>query len=209
MDQISIGKFISECRKEKHMTQAALAEKLGISDRAVSKWETGRSMPDASIMLDLCELLGITVNDLFNARRITMDNYKEIAEKTMLELRQREESTARRMLTLEIVLGFISCFYLLAMILLATLLNLPDWARALIIVGGSAGFMVGMCFCMKIEQEAGYYACPNCGKRYVPKYFTVFMAPHVNRTRYMRCPHCDKRGWHRKVLVGNEDSLEL
>ena len=57
MDQIKIGKFIASCRKEQGMTQAVLAEKLGISDRAVSKWETGKSLPDSGIMLELCELL--------------------------------------------------------------------------------------------------------------------------------------------------------
>ena len=64
MDQIKIGKFIASCRKEQGMTQAVLAEKLGISDRAISKWETGKSMPDSGIMLDLCELLKINVNEL-------------------------------------------------------------------------------------------------------------------------------------------------
>ncbi len=66
MDQIKIGKFIASCRKEQGMTQAVLAEKLGISDRAVSKWETGKSMPDSGIMLELCELLKINVNELLS-----------------------------------------------------------------------------------------------------------------------------------------------
>ncbi len=61
MNQIEIGKFIAKCRKEKKLTQAQLAEKLNISDRAVSKWETGKGMPDSSIMLELCEILGIMV----------------------------------------------------------------------------------------------------------------------------------------------------
>ena len=108
MDQTAIGKFISQCRKEKHLTQAQLAERLGVSDRAVSKWETGRSMPDVSIMLDLCEQIDISVNDLLNARRITMENYKEIAEKTLLEMREREEQSARKMLSLEWVIAFIA-----------------------------------------------------------------------------------------------------
>ena len=64
MDQLKIGKFISERRKAKGLTQAQLARMLDVTDRAVSKWETGRSLPDASIMLDLCAILGITVNDL-------------------------------------------------------------------------------------------------------------------------------------------------
>ena len=67
MDQMKIGKFIASCRKEQGVTQAVLAEKLGISDRAISKWETGKSMPASGIMLDLCELLKITVNELLSA----------------------------------------------------------------------------------------------------------------------------------------------
>ena len=66
MDQIKIGKFIASCRKEEGMTQAELAEKLGISDRAVSKWETGKSMPDSGIMLELCGFLKINVNELLS-----------------------------------------------------------------------------------------------------------------------------------------------
>ncbi|MBQ8572260.1 MAG: helix-turn-helix transcriptional regulator, partial [Ruminococcus sp.] len=72
MDQIKIGKFISKCRKEKNLTQMQLAEKLGITDRAISKWETGKSLPDSSIMLELCEMLGITVNDLLSGEVVTM-----------------------------------------------------------------------------------------------------------------------------------------
>ncbi len=68
MDQIKIGKFIASCRKEQGMTQAVLAEKLGISDRAISKWETGKSMPDSGIMLKLCDFLKISVNNSCRAK---------------------------------------------------------------------------------------------------------------------------------------------
>lgn len=78
MNQEKIGKFIAKCRKENGYTQASLAEKLGITDRAISKWENGKSMPDASIMLELCELLKINVNELLTGEHIIMDNYKEV-----------------------------------------------------------------------------------------------------------------------------------
>ena len=80
MDQIKIGKFIASCRKEQGMTQAVLAEKLGISDRAISKWETGKSMPDSGIMLELCELLKINVNELLSGERIMAESYDKRAE---------------------------------------------------------------------------------------------------------------------------------
>ena len=89
MNQIETGKFIAECRKEKKLTQAQLAEKLNITDRAVSKWETGRSMPDSSIMLELCSLLNISVNELLAGGKIDMsdmDKYKENAENNLISL---------------------------------------------------------------------------------------------------------------------------
>ena len=91
MNQEKIGKFIAVCRKENGYTQAGLAEKLGITDRAVSKWETGKSMPDASIMLELCELLNINVNELLTGEHIIMGEYKEIAEKNLIEMKRKEQ----------------------------------------------------------------------------------------------------------------------
>ena len=74
MDQIKIGRFIAECRKKQNLTQMQLAEELEITDRAVSKWENGKSMPDSSIMLDLCRLLKISINDLLNGEVVIMEN---------------------------------------------------------------------------------------------------------------------------------------
>lgn len=84
MDVKKTGKFIAACRKEQHMTQAELAEKLGISNQAVSKWETGRSMPDAGIMLALCGQLGISVNELLSGEKIIMTDYQKQAEENQL-----------------------------------------------------------------------------------------------------------------------------
>lgn len=86
MNQTEIGKFIAKCRKEKKLTQAQLAEKLNITDRAISKWETGKSMPDSSIMLELCEILGITVNELLSGEEIDMESYEKKADENLIAL---------------------------------------------------------------------------------------------------------------------------
>ncbi len=99
MNQEKIGKFIAECRKENGFTQASLAEKLGITDRAISKWENGKSMPDASIMLELCELLKINVNELLTGEHIIMDNYKDIAEQNLVEMRKQGEKAYKVVLS--------------------------------------------------------------------------------------------------------------
>ena len=91
MNQEKIGKFIAICRKEKKLTQSELAEKLQITNKAVSKWETGRGMPDASLLLDLCDILGISVNELLSGEKIEPDNYKVKAEENILVITKENE----------------------------------------------------------------------------------------------------------------------
>ena len=82
MEQEKIGKFIQELRKQQNMTQKDLADKLGVTDRAVSKWENGRGMPDVSLMKPLCDSLGITVSELLSGERISQKDYREKSEFT-------------------------------------------------------------------------------------------------------------------------------
>ena len=91
MDQVKIGQFVAQCRKEKNLTQTQLAEQLNLTDRAVSKWETGKGLPDASIMPDLCGLLGISINELFSGERIYTDDYKRKAEENLLRIKKEAE----------------------------------------------------------------------------------------------------------------------
>ena len=203
MDQIQIGKFIAEKRKEQGLTQLQLAERLGITDRAVSKWETGKSLPDASIMLALCAILKITVNDLLNGEVVTMENYDKNVEKTLLEMVKQKEQADKRLLKMEIVIGVVSTLFMLAMIavgIVFMILGNPLWTFLVPFIIGLAQFLVAMSFAILIEQVAGYYECQKCGHRYVPKYGSVYMAMHVNRTRFMKCPDCGKWSWQKKVI---------
>jgi transcriptional regulator with XRE-family HTH domain len=201
MDQIKIGAFIAERRKMKNLTQAQLSERLGVTDRAVSKWETGRCLPDSSIMLDLCRELGISVNDLLYGEVITMENFNEKYEKQLLELVKQKEEADKNLLRLEIVLGILSTIILLVPTFIAAYASgLEDWQRILIVFSGFIPAIVGYIFCLNIERTAGYYECKHCGHRYVPTYKDVTAAPHMGRTRYMRCPQCEKKSWQKKVI---------
>ena len=100
MDQIKIGKFIAECRKKNNLTQMQLAEKLNITDRAISKWENGKAMPDSSIMLDLCNELKISVNELLSGEVIKMEDYKKQAEENLLKMEKEREEKDRQLLNL-------------------------------------------------------------------------------------------------------------
>ena len=201
MDQIKIGRFIAEKRREQGLTQAQLAEKLSITDRAVSKWENGRTMPDSSLMLDLCKHLKITVNDLLNGEVVSMENYNEKLEKQLLEVIKQKEEADKRLLNLEWVVGILSVVVLLVPCVIAAYAeNLADWQRILIVVSGFIPCMVGFAYAIKIEQVAGYYECKCCGHRYVPTAKAMWSSMHMGRTRYMKCPECHKKSWQKKVV---------
>lgn len=200
MDQIKIGKFVAERRKQLNLTQLQLAEKLGITDRAVSKWENGKAMPDSSIMLELCAVLQISVNDLLHGEVITMENYNKELENTLVDMVQQKEKNDKRLLDLQVVICVTAIVYYLVMIVLAAYLPMPYWLRLVLIVGGLVPVIVSIAFAMKIEQVAGYYECKECKHRYVPTMKAINMAPHMGRTRHMRCPECGKKSWQKKVL---------
>ncbi len=201
MDQIKIGKFISACRKKQKLTQAELAEKLGITDRAVSKWETGKSMPDSSIMLTLCEILRISVTDLLYGEVITMDNYKDKTEQLLIDIKKQKEDSDRKLLTSEIFIGTLSVIILIGFTFAAAFFTMPDYLRIILIVAGFILGLVGMFYALRIEQVAGYYECRECKHKYVPSYKSVLFAMHINRTRYMKCPECGKKTWQKKVVT--------
>lgn len=200
MDQNNIGKFIAEKRKEQQMTQRQLAEKLGITDRAVSKWETGKSLPDASIMLQLCELLKITVNDLLSGEVVSMNNYNQVTEQNLIEMVRQKELADKRLLAMEYVIAIISLAFLLSMIVIAQILITDTRIQYLLIGFGMLQFIIAMLFGLRIEQVAGFYECAKCGHKHIPSYMSVNLAMHFGRTRYMKCPECGKWSWQKKVL---------
>lgn len=199
MDQIKTGQFIAKKRKAKGLTQARLAEMLGITDRAVSKWERGISMPDSSIMLELCEILNITVNELLTGEDIEMKNYDKAAEKNLLELKKQNEDYAKSMLRYETFIGILSTVVFLISIMTASIVDMKIGIRIALIAFGSIIFVIGIANALRIEQTAGYYECAECHHKYVPSYKNVFFAMHLGRMRYMKCPECKKYSWNKKV----------
>lgn len=205
MDQVKIGKFIAQCRKNKNLTQMQLAEKFGITDRAVSKWETGKTLPDSSIMLELCELLGITVNDLLSGEVVKMDHYNKEMENNLLELVKQKEQSDKRLLSAEVLIGITATVVLFALIFLAAFVQMASGLRICLIALGFVLFFAGCFYALRIEQVAGYYECGACGHRYVPTFRAVNLAPHMGRSRKMTCPECGKKSWQKKVLRKEKD----
>lgn len=200
MDQIKIGKFIQERRKEKRLTQSELAEKLDVTDRAVSKWENGNCIPDASNIQELCKILNITINDLFSGSVVDMRDNEKKLEENLLEMIKIKEKRDKELLILEIFIGVIVSIIMFLCIMIASFVQMEDWIRIVLIVFGIIPFAIGISYAIRIEQIAGYYECSNCNYKYIPTYKSVLFSMHINRTRKMKCPNCNKKSWHKKVI---------
>ena len=200
MDQIKIGKFIAECRKNVNLTQAQLAEKLGITDKAISKWERGIAMPDTSIMLELCDILGISVNELLSGEKIDMDNNEKKNEELLLEMAKEIEKKNKTIWTTMWVIMIVSIIALFAGIS-AVAFFVPEGPWQLVaILAVTVVFLIPCFYALKLEVSVGAYKCKNCGHEIVPTYSQALNAMHMGTTRYLKCPECNKRTWCKKVI---------
>ena len=200
MDQIKIGKFIAACRKQTNLTQMQLAEKLNITDRAISKWENGKAMPDTSIMLELCDILGISVNELLNGEEINMENNNQKNEQLLLdmakELEKKNKTIWNAMWTIMTVsiIGLIGGLAIIAFFM-------PEGVWQLVaILTLCLVFLLPCFYALKLEVSVGAYQCKNCGNEFVHTYSQALNAMHMGFTRYLKCPKCHKRTWCKKVL---------
>ena len=200
MDQIKIGKFIGEQRKVHNLTQSELSEKLGITDRAISKWERGICLPDAGLMLDLCKILEISVNELLSGEKIPMENNTEIMEKNLIEMAALNERTNKMLIHTEYILIALMVFIVIAGALVSSYLVSESWLRAVIMGICFLLIFVIAPFCWRIETKTGYYQCGKCGHKYIPSYKASIWSPHMVLNKYMKCPECGKRSWQKKVL---------
>lgn len=200
MDLSKIGNFIAKCRKNKKLTQEQLAQKLYITDRAVSKWERGLSLPDASIMLELCNILDISVNELLNGEKIDMKNYKEKNENLLLELAKQEELKNKKLMTSMWTILITNTIFYIGILLLSVNMFEEGILLGTIICISTIVFLIAGFIALKFEVDAGYYECKKCHHKFVPMYKEVMISPHVSTTRYLKCPKCHKRSWSKKVL---------
>ena len=202
MNQIKIGEFIASQRRSKNLTQAALAEKLGITDRAVSKWERGKGLPDVSLMLDLCEIFGITVNELLSGEEISMENSNQKNEQLLLDMAKDLEVKNKTIWTSMWAIMTASIIGLFGGIAVAAFLIPEGVWQFVTILGVCVVFLIPCFYALKLEISVGAYTCKNCGHEIVPTYKEVMSlkAMHMGTTRYLKCPKCNKRTWCKKVL---------
>src|SRR5574344_789676 len=204
MDNEKIGQFIAQKRKQIPLTQAELAQKLCVSDRAVSKWERGKSLPDASLMVGLCSILKISLSELFAGEELSSERKPAALEEELLALKKANEDYAKDLLKATWAI-FVPIFvWAMAGILLASFYTKsnPDfWPWSIVIIVISLLFLViAAILCVRFEWKAGVYVCPHCGKAFKTTFFAVLFAPKTGTTRYLRCPKCHEKGWCKKRL---------
>ena len=200
MDQLKIGKFIAECRKRENLTQMQLAEKLGITDKAISKWERGIAMPDLSAMLELCDILGISVNELLSGEKISMENNNQKNEQLLLDMAKELEKKNKTIWNAMWIIMTVSILGLIGgLAIIAFFMPEGPW-MLVAILSLCVVFLIPCFYALKLEVSVGAYKCKNCGYEIVPTYKQALNAMHMGTTRYLKCPNCNKRTWCKKVI---------
>lgn len=200
MDQIRIGKFIAAARKAHGMTQKQLAERLLISDKTVYKWERGKGLPEVGLMLPLCELLEITVNDLLSGEKISENNYQKKAEENMMSLMQENQENKKH-LALSVICGVITIIAVCALVVIAAYMPIPTAARIALIVLAVATGAAGVGAAAVLDVKAGYYECPHCKALFVPSTRDYVKGYHTLTKRRLTCPECGKKSMCRHRIV--------
>lgn len=200
MDYIKIGNFIMNERRAKNLTQAKLAKMIFVSEKTISKWEKGNGIPDVNILLKLCTIFEVSINEILNGERILSENYEHKAETKLIEIQKSKELSDKVLLKLEILIGCLGLIFLSSFITIAIFIQMAIWLKVMLIIYGYIVFISTCLIALKIEQAAGFYECNNCHHKYIPSYKQIFSAKNKLRKRYLKCPNCQKKSWHNKVL---------
>lgn len=203
MDQVKIGQFIKAIRKEKNLTQREAAERMGISEKTVSKWETGNELPEVSLMLPLCNLLGISVNELLSGERLDEKQYFEKAEQNIMSLME-ERANAKKKLVLTALVALITVLAAATLIGIAGTIEMKTWIRIVLIVVALIVAVAGIAVGVVLEREAGVYECKHCGERFVPTMKDFVWGAHTLTRRRLKCPKCGKTSYCKKRLSKSE-----
>ena len=154
MDQIKIGKFIADERKTKKYTQRELADKLGISDKTISKWERGNGFPEVSLLLPLCNELNITVNELLSGERLQEVDYKKKAEENMVNL-VKEAQESKKKIVMSALVATLVIIAAVPLFVIAGAFEMQVWTRALIIGIGIVILVLGIAIACILDRDAG------------------------------------------------------
>ena len=200
MDQIKIGRFIAEERKRKGYTQKILSEKLGISDKTISKWERGNGFPEVSLLIPLCSELDITVNELLSGERVSEEQYRKKAEENMVNL-VKEAQENKKKIILSVMVGILTILAAVPLFMVAGMFDMRTGVRITFIVIGIVVLIIGIAVACIMDREAGAFECPECHERFIPDMKSYIMAAHTLTKRKLICPKCGAHRYCKKVLT--------
>lgn len=200
MDQIKIGGFIAEERKRKGYTQKILSEKLGISDKTISKWERGNGFPEVSLLIPLCSELDITVNELLSGERVSEEQYRKKAEENMVNL-VKEAQENKKKIILSVMVGILTILAAVPLFMVARMFDMRTGVRITFIAIGIVVMIIGIAVACIMDREAGAFECPECHERFIPDMKSYIMAAHTLTKRKLICPKCGAHRYCKKVLT--------
>lgn len=200
IDQIKIGGFIAEERKRKGYTQKILSEKLGISDKTISKWERGNGFPEVSLLIPLCSELDITVNELLSGERVSEEQYRKKAEENMVNL-VKEAQENKKKIILSVMVGILTILAAVPLFMVAGMFDMRTGVRITFIAIGIVVLIIGIAVACIMDREAGAFECPECHERFIPDMKSYIMGAHTLTKRKLTCPKCGAHRYCKKVLT--------
>ena len=155
MDQIKTGRLIAETRKQLNMTQRQLADALSISDKTVSKWECGKGLPEISLLVPLCGILQITVNDLLTGEKISEGDYRQKAEENMMNLIEENQENKKKWI-LSMICAVITIIAVCSLVVIAAYIEMPTAVRIALVVFAAATAAAGVGAATVLQAKAGH-----------------------------------------------------
>ncbi len=201
MDIVKIGYFIRECRKNKNLTQKQLADKLYVEPKTISKWETGKGLPDVSIMKNLCNELGISLSELFIGDYIKEESNDLLIEILIIDGLNKERIQNKKKLIGEILIGCAFIGSVITLILLVGFVSIDNYLKIILIVLSFVFMFVGLFGLVLLDVNIGYFECAECHERFIPSIKDYVFGMHTLKKRKLKCPKCGKKTWCLKRMT--------
>lgn len=201
MDIVKIGYFIRECRKNKNLTQKQLADKLYVEPKTISKWETGKGLPDVSIMKNLCNELGISLSELFIGDYIKEESNDLLIEKLIIDELKKEKIQNKKKVIGEILIGCAFIGSVITLILLVGIVSIATYLKIILIVLSFIFIFVGLFGLVLLDVNIGYFECAECHERFIPSIKDYVFGMHTLKKRKLKCPICGKKTWCLKRMT--------
>lgn len=200
MDVQKIGELLATLRKEQKLTQEELGEKIGVTNKTVSRWENGNYMPPVEILLILSKQFNVSINELLSGERLSCEQYKENAEEYIVDNLIKTGKDAKKRLTISFIIAIITILAGVSIIVLGAIFISQIWLKIVGLIIALIIIVLGIGVCCVLTVDAGVYKCPKCGEKFVPTLKDFIFGLHTFTKRKLKCPKCGKKSYCKKLL---------